>query len=205
MKPAPLSRATIRTTSRRFRSGISRLFVANHRPRTQGGHRLRGLGRGREGRGDPAADRRLRPARLPGLADRARRATRRRRTIISGASGSACRRPAKSRSSTAAGTAASSSSGSRASRREAEWRRAYDEINELEAQLGHDGAVIIKLFFHVTQEDQDERLEGPARPSLEALEGRPPRIFATAPAARTISPRSTTCSTRPTRAGRPGR
>ncbi|HYN46425.1 MAG TPA: polyphosphate kinase [Allosphingosinicella sp.] len=41
---------------------------------------------------------------------------------------------------------------------EAEWRRAYDEINELEAQLGADGTVIVKLFFHVTQEVQDERL-----------------------------------------------
>jgi len=42
---------------------------------------------------------------------------------------------------------------------EAEWRRAYDEINELEAQLSHDGATIVKLFFHVTREEQDERLE----------------------------------------------
>jgi polyphosphate kinase 2 (PPK2 family) len=41
---------------------------------------------------------------------------------------------------------------------EAEWRRAYDEINELEAGLGHDGATIVKLFFHVTRETQDERL-----------------------------------------------
>ena len=43
--------------------------------------------------------------------------------------------------------------------REAEWRRAYDEINELEAQLGYDDATIVKLFFHVTQEEQDKRLE----------------------------------------------
>ena len=41
----------------------------------------------------------------------------------------------------------------------AEWRRAYDEINELEAQLGHDGATIVKLFFHVTREEQDARFE----------------------------------------------
>ena len=43
--------------------------------------------------------------------------------------------------------------------KEAEWRRAYDEINELEAQLGYDGATIVKLFFHVTQEEQDRRLQ----------------------------------------------
>jgi polyphosphate kinase 2 (PPK2 family) len=42
---------------------------------------------------------------------------------------------------------------------EAEWRRGYDEINELEAQLGYDGMTIVKLFFHITQETQDERLE----------------------------------------------
>jgi polyphosphate kinase 2 (PPK2 family) len=43
--------------------------------------------------------------------------------------------------------------------KDAEWRRAYDEINELEAQLSYDGAVIVKLFFHVTQEEQDRRFE----------------------------------------------
>ncbi|HEX8640207.1 MAG TPA: polyphosphate kinase [Allosphingosinicella sp.] len=42
--------------------------------------------------------------------------------------------------------------------KEREWRRAYDEINELESQLAADGATIAKLFFHVTQETQDERL-----------------------------------------------
>ena len=41
---------------------------------------------------------------------------------------------------------------------EAEWRRAYDEINGFERQLAEDGTAIVKLFFHVTQETQDERL-----------------------------------------------
>ena len=41
---------------------------------------------------------------------------------------------------------------------EAEWRRAYDEINEYEAQQSYDGTAIVKLFFHVTQEVQDARL-----------------------------------------------
>jgi AMP-polyphosphate phosphotransferase len=41
---------------------------------------------------------------------------------------------------------------------ESEWRRAYDEINEFEAQLAADGALIIKLFFHVTEAVQAERL-----------------------------------------------
>jgi polyphosphate kinase 2 (PPK2 family) len=42
---------------------------------------------------------------------------------------------------------------------EAEWRRAYDEINEFEAQLAADGTAIVKLFFHVTQATQDKRLK----------------------------------------------
>ena len=41
---------------------------------------------------------------------------------------------------------------------EAQWRRGYDEINEFEAQQADDGTTIVKLFFHVTQEVQDERL-----------------------------------------------
>jgi AMP-polyphosphate phosphotransferase len=42
---------------------------------------------------------------------------------------------------------------------EAEWRRAYDEINEFEAQQHYDGSGIAKLFFHVTQAEQDKRLK----------------------------------------------
>ena len=42
---------------------------------------------------------------------------------------------------------------------ETEWRRGYDEINEFEAQQSYDGTTIVKLFFHVTQETQDERLK----------------------------------------------
>jgi polyphosphate kinase 2 (PPK2 family) len=41
---------------------------------------------------------------------------------------------------------------------EAQWRRGYDEINEFEAQQKDDGASIVKLFIHITQEVQDERL-----------------------------------------------
>ena len=41
---------------------------------------------------------------------------------------------------------------------EGQWRRGYDEINEFEAQQADDGTSIVKLFFHVTQEVQDERL-----------------------------------------------
>jgi AMP-polyphosphate phosphotransferase len=48
---------------------------------------------------------------------------------------------------------------------EPEWMRAYDEINEFEAQQRDNGVTLIKLFLHVTQEEQDkrfrERLENP--------------------------------------------
>jgi polyphosphate kinase 2 (PPK2 family) len=40
---------------------------------------------------------------------------------------------------------------------DAEWRRAYDEINEFESQITASGTLIVKMFFHVTQEEQDER------------------------------------------------
>ncbi|MGK6355221.1 polyphosphate kinase 2 family protein [Sphingomonas sp. DT-207] len=39
-----------------------------------------------------------------------------------------------------------------------EWKRGYDEINAFEAQHIEYGATLIKLFIHVTQETQDERL-----------------------------------------------
>ncbi len=42
---------------------------------------------------------------------------------------------------------------------EAEWRRGYDEINEFEAQQADSGTTIVKLFIHVTQDEQDKRLK----------------------------------------------
>lgn len=40
---------------------------------------------------------------------------------------------------------------------EAEWTRGYDEINEFEAQQKDDGTLVVKLFIHVTQAEQDDR------------------------------------------------
>jgi polyphosphate kinase 2 (PPK2 family) len=42
---------------------------------------------------------------------------------------------------------------------EADWRRAYGEINQFEAQLEADGTTVVKLFMHVSAEVQDERLK----------------------------------------------
>jgi AMP-polyphosphate phosphotransferase len=41
----------------------------------------------------------------------------------------------------------------------AQWRRGYDEINEFECQQATDGTSMVKLFFHVTQAVQDQRLK----------------------------------------------
>jgi polyphosphate kinase 2 (PPK2 family) len=42
---------------------------------------------------------------------------------------------------------------------EAEWQRAYDEINEFEAQQIDAGMTIVKLFLHVTADTEIERLK----------------------------------------------
>lgn len=40
---------------------------------------------------------------------------------------------------------------------EAEWRRAYEEINGFERMLTDDGVRIVKLFLHISDEEQKER------------------------------------------------
>lgn len=48
-----------------------------------------------------------------------------------------------------------------------EWQRAYGEISEFERQLHHDGVIIIKLFLHISQDEQlkryMERLDNPLK------------------------------------------
>ncbi len=39
------------------------------------------------------------------------------------------------------------------------WRQAYAEINAFEAQLQDDGVRLAKIFLHITQDEQDKRLE----------------------------------------------
>jgi polyphosphate kinase 2 (PPK2 family) len=38
-----------------------------------------------------------------------------------------------------------------------EWKRAYREINEFERLLAEDGALIVKVYFHITKDEQLER------------------------------------------------
>ncbi len=42
---------------------------------------------------------------------------------------------------------------------EAQWSRAYEEINQFEVVQAADGVRIVKLFLHVTQGEQDRRLK----------------------------------------------
>jgi polyphosphate kinase 2 (PPK2 family) len=42
----------------------------------------------------------------------------------------------------------------------AEWRRAYDEINEFERMLADDGVRIVKMFLHISRAEQLRRLVG---------------------------------------------
>ncbi len=40
---------------------------------------------------------------------------------------------------------------------EPDWKRAYDEINEFEAQQKYNGVTVLKIFMHITQNEQDRR------------------------------------------------
>jgi polyphosphate kinase 2 (PPK2 family) len=42
---------------------------------------------------------------------------------------------------------------------EAQWRRAYDEINDFEHMLAVDGMIIVKLWLHISDEEQLRRFE----------------------------------------------
>ena len=120
-------------------------------------HRAGGLGyRGQGRRGAPA---RLgaRSAQLQGACDRRAQRPGKVTCTTCSASGNGCRSMARSSCSTVPGTAASWSSASRALPRHAEWHRAYDEINDFERMLLADGTRLVKLFLHITPEEQLRR------------------------------------------------
>jgi len=45
---------------------------------------------------------------------------------------------------------------------EAQWRRAYDEVKRLRALAGRRGMVVIKLWLHMSHEEQLRRLSAGA-------------------------------------------
>lgn len=42
---------------------------------------------------------------------------------------------------------------------EAEWRRAYQEINEMESHMANAGAVVLKFWLHIDKEEQERRFK----------------------------------------------
>lgn len=50
---------------------------------------------------------------------------------------------------------------------EEEWKRAYQEINEMEAHMANSGAVVLKFWLHIDKDEQErrfkERMENPAK------------------------------------------
>lgn len=50
---------------------------------------------------------------------------------------------------------------------EEEWKRAYREMNEMEAELAHAGSIVIKFWLHIDKDEQErrfkERQENPAK------------------------------------------
>ena len=113
-----------------------------------------------------------------------------------------CRARATRRSSSAAGTAAFSTTECSAAPTRTALPRAFDEINEFEAQQRDYGTLIVKLYFDVSAEVQEQRLaraRGRTRGARAA-----PRRARSAPTIRLISARSRSCEPIPTPAGRRG-
>ena len=50
---------------------------------------------------------------------------------------------------------------------EADWKRAYQEINEMEAHMANAGAIVLKFWLHIDKDEQErrfkERMEDPAK------------------------------------------
>jgi polyphosphate kinase 2 (PPK2 family) len=47
------------------------------------------------------------------------------------------------------------------------WRPAFDQVNQFERWLTDDGQVLVKLFFHISQEEQKRRLKAAERDARE--------------------------------------
>ena len=51
--------------------------------------------------------------------------------------------------------------------KEEDWKRAYKEINEMETNLVHAGAIVLKFWMHIDKDEQEkrfrERQENPAK------------------------------------------
>ena len=52
--------------------------------------------------------------------------------------------------------------------KEAEWHRAYNEINSMEAQWSDDGAVVLKFWLHISKDEQLRRFKGREKTSYKS-------------------------------------
>ena len=167
--------------------------------------RVRGLGRGGQGRRIRRLTRALDARNY--RVDPHRRPDRRgaRATPTCGASGATCRAPARSRSSIAPGTGACWSSASRGSAREAEWRRAYAEINEFEEQLVRHGTVLVKFWLHISKDEQLRRFKERERLAYKQLQDHRGGLAQPREVGRATGRRCTRWSSAPPRRSRRGR
>ena len=53
---------------------------------------------------------------------------------------------------------------------EAQWKQAYQEINEMENHLANAGAVVIKFWLHIDKDEQEKRFKGAPGESVQAVE-----------------------------------
>ena len=108
--------------------------------------RVRGLGRGGQGRRDPARHRARSTPATTASCRSPRRPSRSTRTTICGASGASCRATGTSRSSTARWYGRVLVERVEGFATEVEWRRAYGEINDFEDQLVERGTVLLQVL-----------------------------------------------------------
>ena len=86
---------------------------------------------------------------------------------------------------------------------EDQWRRAYDEIAGFERSLALEGMVLVKLWLHISHDEQLRRFE--RREAIRSSDGNSaPRTGATGRSATTMKPPSRTCSPVPTTNLAPG-
>ena len=89
--------------------------------------------------------------------------------------------------------------------KQAEWKRAYREINDFERALCDDGMILVKLWLHVSEEEQLKRFEARAEGPAEVLEADRRGLAQPRPARASTRPRSRRWSRRRRPSGRRGR
>ena len=86
----------------------------------------------------------------------------------------------------------------------AEWKRAFGEINDFEKMLADEGTVLVKLWLHISDEEQLARFEARRERPAEGLQAHGRGLAQPRQARRTTRRRSRTCSSGPRPTGRRG-